>query len=118
MARATVDGHDVFAVRSTVHTAAKRAREQKLPTLIEAKTYRYRGHSMADPAKYRTEADVEGWKQRDPIRTLAEKLDALGFQASRSQIDQEIEAEIVDAVQFAESSPFPAPETASNYVYR
>lgn len=80
MARASVDGHDVFAVRSTIHTAVKRAREQKLPTLIEAKTYRYRGHSMADPAKYRTEADVEGWKSRDPIKTLGEKLDSLGFE--------------------------------------
>jgi len=117
MARDTVDGHDVFAVRAAIHTAAKRAREQKLPTLIEAKTYRYRGHSMADPAKYRTAQDVESWKSRDPIKTLAEKLDALGMKGARDLIDQEIEDEVQDAVKFAEESPFPNAQTALDYVY-
>jgi pyruvate dehydrogenase E1 component alpha subunit len=117
MARDTVDGHDVFAVRAAIHTAVKRAREQKLPTLIEAKTYRYRGHSMADPAKYRTAQDLDSWKARDPIKTLGEKLDALGMKALREQIDQEIEDEIQDAVRFAEESAFPSPETAMDYVY-
>jgi pyruvate dehydrogenase E1 component alpha subunit len=117
MARETVDGHDVFAVRAATYTAVKRAREQKLPTLIEAKTYRYRGHSMADPGKYRTAQDVEQWKSRDPIKVLGEKLEALGMKNIRDSIDQEIEAEILDAVQFAEQSPFPKPETALNYVY-
>lgn len=117
MARDTVDGHDIFAVRSSVHTAVKRAREKKLPTLIEAKTYRYVGHSMADPATYRTKEDVETWKARDPILTLGHKLDALGMQKTREAIDNEIEEEIMDAVQFAESSSFPDPQTASDYVY-
>lgn len=115
MARGTVDGHDVFAVRAAVHTAVRRAREQKLPTLLEAKTYRYRGHSMADPAKYRTEKDVDQWKSRDPIRVLAEKLEVLGLSAVKERIDREIEDEIQDAVKFAEDSPFPDPETALNY---
>jgi pyruvate dehydrogenase E1 component alpha subunit len=117
MARDTVDGHDVFAVRSCIHAAAKRAREQKLPTLIEAKTYRYRGHSMADPAKYRTSQDVDQWKSRDPIKVLGEKLEGFGLKGLREQIDQEIENEIIDAVRFAEESPFPAPETAMDYAY-
>jgi pyruvate dehydrogenase E1 component alpha subunit len=117
MARETVDGHDVFAVRSVIHSAAKRAREQQLPTLIEAKTYRYRGHSMSDPAKYRTSADVDVWKARDPIKVVGEKMDALGLSALREQIVQEIEDEIQSAVQFAESSNYPAPETAMDYVY-
>jgi pyruvate dehydrogenase E1 component alpha subunit len=117
MARDTVDGHDVFAVRASIHTAVRRAREQKLPTLIEAKTYRYRGHSMADPAKYRTPEQLEEWKSRDPIKVLAEKLDALGMMAARNRIDSEIEVEVADAVQFAESSPFPDPSTAMDYVY-
>jgi len=117
MARDTVDGHDVFAVRSCIHAAAKRAREQKLPTLIEAKTYRYRGHSMADPAKYRTAQDVDQWKSRDPIKVLGEKLEGLGLKSLREQIDREVEEEIIDAVQFAEESPFPAPETALDYAY-
>lgn len=117
MARETVDGHDVFAVRSAIHSAAKRAREQHLPTLIEAKTYRYRGHSMSDPAKYRTSADVDVWKARDPIKVIGQKMDGLGMTSIREQIDQEIEDEIQGAVQFAESSPYPAPETAMDYVY-
>jgi pyruvate dehydrogenase E1 component alpha subunit len=117
MARDTVDGHDVFAVRATIHTAVKRAREQKLPTLIEAKTYRYRGHSMADPAKYRTAADVEAWRSRDPIKVLGEKLDAFGLANLRETIDREIEDEIQDAVRFAEESPFPDASTAMDYAY-
>jgi pyruvate dehydrogenase E1 component alpha subunit len=117
MARDTVDGHDVFAMRAAIHTAARRAREHKLPTLIEAKTYRYRGHSMADPGTYRTKEQVEEWRTRDPIKLLGEKLEHLGMQGTRDRIDQEIEAEIMDAVQFAEESPFPDPATATDYVY-
>ena len=117
MARETVDGHDVFAVRSALHVAARRAREQKLPTLIEAKTYRYRGHSMADPAKYRTKEEVEEWTGRDPIKTLGEKLENLGLSSIRDRITQEIEDEITDAVRFAEESSFPDPSTALDYTY-
>ena len=117
MARDTVDGHDVFAVRSSIHNAVRRAREQKLPTLIEAKTYRYRGHSMADPAKYRTKEDLEQWTARDPIKTLGDKLDTLGLSQVREQINSEVEEEINDAVRFAEESPFPDPSTATDYVY-
>jgi len=117
MARATVDGHDVFAVRSTLHTAIRRAREQSLPTLIEAKTYRYRGHSMADPAKYRTEKDLEEWKSRDPIKVLGEKLETFGQKDLRERMKQEVDDEMAEAVKFAEESPFPDPSTASNYVY-
>lgn len=117
LARATVDGHDVFAVRAAIHTALRRAREQRQPTLIEAKTYRYRGHSMADPAKYRTQEEVDAWKSRDPISTLAAKLDSLGLQKLREDVERKIEDEVQDAVRFAEESPFPAPETASDYNY-
>ena len=117
MAKDSIDGHDVFAVRSSLHTAIRRARDNGLPTLIEAKTYRYRGHSMADPATYRTKEDVEIWRQRDPIKVTGEKLDALGMKVRRELIEKEIEAEIADAVQFAEASPMPDPSTASKYVY-
>ena len=72
---------------------------------------------MADPAKYRTKEDVEQWKQRDPILTLGEKLDSLGMQDVHKSIDDEIEREVEDAVKFAEESPFPAAETAGDYVY-
>lgn len=117
MARDVVDGHDIFAVRSCIHTAVRRAREQKLPTLIEARTYRYRGHSMADPGNYRTKAEIEEWRSRDPILTVGAKLEALGQAALRQQIDKEIDDEIADAVRFAEESPFPAAETATNFTY-
>ena len=117
MARETIDGHDIFSVRSGIHSAIRRAREHNMPTLIEAKTYRYRGHSMADPAKYRTAEDVEKWKQRDPINSLGAKLDELGWGDKRSTIDKAIEEEISDAVQFAEASPFPDTADAFDYVY-
>ncbi|MCB0319918.1 MAG: pyruvate dehydrogenase (acetyl-transferring) E1 component subunit alpha [Bdellovibrionales bacterium] len=117
MARDIADGHDVFDVRAKVHTAVRRAREQKMPTLLEVKTYRYRGHSMADPQKYRTKQDVEQHKDRDPIKKLGEKLDSLGLSELRADIDKRVEEEIADAVQFAEDSPFPDPSVASEHVY-
>lgn len=117
MARDKVDGHDIFAVRETIARAVERARKQQLPSLIEARTYRYRGHSMADPGKYRTKEEVERWRARDPIAALALALDTSGSKEVRGQIEREVEAEIVDAVQFAEQSPQPDPQTALDFVY-
>jgi pyruvate dehydrogenase E1 component alpha subunit len=117
MARDTVDGHNVFSVRAAIHSAVRRARERRLPTLIEAKTYRYRGHSMADPGTYRSKEDVESWRQRDPITTLGEKLNTLGMNGVREKIEQDVEEEIQDAVRFAEEAPFPDPSTALHHVY-
>jgi pyruvate dehydrogenase E1 component alpha subunit len=117
MARESVDGHDVFAVRSAVHTAVRRAREKKLPTLIEAKTYRYRGHSMADPGTYRTKEEVAEWKERDPISSLGAKLDSFGMEKLRKEIDRQIELEITDAVKYAEESSYPNTDTVARYVY-
>ena len=117
MARTTIDGHDVFAVREGIFHAVRRAREQSLPTLIEARTYRYRGHSMADPAKYRTKEELDEWRSRDPITTVGQKLEALGASELRARIDREIEAEIDDAVKFAVDSAYPAPESVYDYIY-
>ena len=117
MARDTVDGHDVFAVRSALHSAITRARENQLPTLIEARTYRYRGHSMSDPATYRTKDDVQKWKDRDPITTLGAKLDGLGLSAQRIEIENGIEAEIAQGLSEAEAAAFPHPDTVMNYIY-
>lgn len=69
-----VDGQDVSAVREVVSAAIERARENGEPTLIEAKTYRYRGHSRTDPASYRPEGELEQWKRRDPITLLGAQL--------------------------------------------
>ncbi len=117
MARESVDGHDIFAVRAAVHKAAKRAREQNQPTLIEAKTYRYRGHSMADPGNYRTKDDIEAWRSRDPILVLADKLNELGLSETRERVIKQIEAEIAEGLEFAESSPFPDTADAAKYTY-
>jgi pyruvate dehydrogenase E1 component alpha subunit len=117
MARDTVDGHDIFSVREGIFAAAKRAREQSLPTLIEAKTYRYRGHSMADPAKYRTKEELENWRGRDPIEKLRKSLEQMGASEIPAKIDSEIEKEVTDAVAFAESAPYPSAETLYDNVY-
>lgn len=116
MARDTVDGHDVFAVRASIHAAVRRAREQKLPTLIEAKTYRYRGHSMADPGTYRTKEEVDSWKARDPISTLGQKLEGLGLKNLKDGVDKEIEDEIQEALKFAEEASYPDASTVLDYV--
>ncbi|MCC6953794.1 MAG: pyruvate dehydrogenase (acetyl-transferring) E1 component subunit alpha [Deltaproteobacteria bacterium] len=119
MARATVDGWDVTTVYATAKEAIDRARKESLPMLLEYKTYRYRGHSMADPGKYRTKEELEDWKKRDPIelakRRLINEYPALGTQFD--SIDAEVEAEIQDAVQFAENSPEPDPSTLTDYTY-
>ncbi len=117
IARDVVDGHDVFAVRASIHAAVKRAREKKEPSLIEARTYRYRGHSMADPATYRTKEELDEWKSRDPIKIVGEKLDSLNLSDLREKIELEIEDEIQSALDYAESSPFPDQSTANDYVY-
>lgn len=117
LARDSVDGHDVFAVRAAVHSAVRRAREQRQPTLIEANTYRYRGHSMADPAKYRSKEDVEAWKARDPIKVLSLKLEDLGLSEQRDRLNEMVESEITKALEFAENAPFPEPQSAQDFVY-
>ena len=119
MARETINGDDVLEVRESVRRAVKRAREKSLPTLIEAKTYRFRGHSISDPAKYRTTEELESWKKRDPITTLAGRMVGLGMvnEAMRKEIDAEVRREVEDAVEFAKNSPFPDPKTLHDDVY-
>ncbi len=117
MARDVVDGNDIFAVRAAIHSAARRAREHNLPALLEIKTYRYRGHSMSDPGKYRTKEELQAWMDKDPVLSVGKKLEALGLQSTRERIDQEIEEEIKDGLEFAENSPFPDPATACDWTY-
>jgi pyruvate dehydrogenase E1 component alpha subunit len=114
-----VNGDDVIEVRERVRRAVERARKESLPIFIEAKTYRFRGHSVADPARYRTKEEVQKWMERDPIAVLAQRIKTLGI-ANDEQlraIDEEVKAEVQDAVEFAEQSPPPAPETLYEYVY-
>ena len=79
MQQEIANGDDVLEIRDTVRRAVQRARTESLPILVEAKTYRFRGHSMSDPAKYRTKQEVDEWKKRDPIFLLEQRIFDLGM---------------------------------------
>lgn len=109
---------DVLAVRERVAVAVKRARELSLPTLIEARTYRYRGHSMSDPGKYRTPEEIEARKQNDPILNAEKQLLAMGVSDEQiAKINAEVEAEVEDCVKFADESAEPDESLIEAYNY-
>jgi pyruvate dehydrogenase E1 component alpha subunit len=114
-----VDGNDVLAVYETTQKAVERARKGEGPTLIECKTYRLKGHSRVDPAKYRPKEEVEEWLAKDPIKRFKEKLLQTNTltESEIQQIEKEVSAEIEEAVKFAMESPYPAPEEALEDVY-
>jgi pyruvate dehydrogenase E1 component alpha subunit len=114
-----VDAMDVELVHEAVGRAAARARKGDGPTFLEFKTYRYRGHSMSDPQKYRTKEEVAEWKQRDPVELIKDRIlsNKLMTEADLDAIDAKIK-EVVDAsVKFAEESPFPQAHEAYEDVY-
>jgi pyruvate dehydrogenase E1 component alpha subunit len=113
------DGMDVLDTLAVTGEALRIAREERRPILVEALTYRFRGHSMADPEEYRTKEQVAEWRQRDPIATFGDRLVAEGVidAAARERMDAEAIAQVDAAVAFAEASPFPAPETLYDDVY-
>ena len=117
-----VDGMDVLAVRDVVGRAVERARRDKAPALIEARTYRFRGHSMRDPAGavYRTKDEVEREKQRDPIAIFAERClrDNVLADADVKAIEKDVADVVDEAVAFAEASPEPPPEWLLTDVYK
>jgi pyruvate dehydrogenase E1 component alpha subunit len=114
-----VDGNDVLAVYEATVKAVERARKGEGPTLIECKTYRHKGHSRVDPAKYRPKEEVEEWLAKDPIKRFKEKLLQEGAitEAEIQQIENEVAAEIEEAVKFAMESSYPEPEEALDDVY-
>jgi len=96
----------------------KRAREASLPTLIEVRTYRFRGHSMSDPAKYRTQAELDEHKKRDPLHLARTMLGAFGLnEAQLKLLEDGVEHEVADAVRFAEESPEPDPSILAATTY-
>ena len=113
------DGMDVLDTLAVTGEALRIAREERRPILVEALTYRFRGHSMADPEEYRTKEQVAEWRQRDPIATFGDRLVAEGVidDAAREQMDADAIAQVDAAVAFADASPFPAPETLYDDVY-
>jgi pyruvate dehydrogenase E1 component alpha subunit len=113
-----VDGMDVDAVRAAGQRAAEHARN-KGPYILEMKTYRYRGHSMSDPAKYRSKEEVDDVrKNRDPIDHLKAKLEAAGIPEERlKEIDNEVKQIVLDAAEYARTSPEPDPSELYTDVY-
>jgi pyruvate dehydrogenase E1 component alpha subunit len=113
------DGMDVLDTYAVVAEAVRRVREEHRPVLVEAVTYRFRGHSMADPEQYRTKEEVAQWRERDPIPAFAERLvrDGAIERAEYERIDAEALARVDGAVDFAEASPFPAAESLYDDVY-
>ena len=113
------DGMDVLDTYQVTQEALRIAREERRPVIVEAITYRFRGHSMADPEEYRTKEQVQEWRERDPIESFAERLQEAGIvdAAERERIDEQAVRRIDDAVAFADASPFPAPESLYDDVY-
>jgi pyruvate dehydrogenase E1 component alpha subunit len=114
-----VDAMDVEMVHEAVKRAADRARAGEGPTFLEFKTYRFRGHSMSDPQKYRTKEEVEQWKSRDPLEMVRDRIltNGIATEAELEEIDAKVKVVVEESVKFAEESPYPEPEAAFEDVY-
>ena len=117
--RRDVDGMDLLTVRGALAEGIDRARREKRPTLLEVETYRYRGHSMSDPGKYRTKEEVEEMMRHDPIVRFTKVLTEQHRvpQSELDAIDKDVQAQVADAVTFAETSPWPTVEELYQDVY-
>jgi pyruvate dehydrogenase E1 component alpha subunit len=114
-----VDGMDVLAVRSVAKEAVARARAGEGPTLIECLTYRFRGHSLADPDELRSKEEKDLWFARDPLKKFAAYLleQNLAKETDLKEIEKKVQAIVDDAVQFAMESPEPSPDELYKYVF-
>jgi TPP-dependent pyruvate/acetoin dehydrogenase alpha subunit len=114
-----VDGMDVVAIRDCVADHLRMAREDRRPTLVEAFTYRYRGHSAADPEVYRDKEEVQEWQQRDPIDIFNRRIVEAGIveEGHLDQLREELEEEIKEIVEFADNSPEPPLDSLYDNLY-
>jgi pyruvate dehydrogenase E1 component alpha subunit len=114
-----VDGMDVIAVLKAVKHAAEKVRETGRPYFIEATTYRFRGHSMSDPGKYRSAAEHELWKTRDPLPSYVRRLiqEGIATREALDGIEAHCKAVVEEAVRFAEESPWPEDAEVYNDIY-
>ena len=114
-----VDGQDIDAVHAAVAEAVERGRAGEGPSLLEMKTYRFRGHSRTDPAKYRPEGELERWQERDPIVLLGQSLAAGGALSLDDQetLRREIQEQVDAQAERAKAAPFPTIEEIRSYVY-
>lgn len=114
-----IDGMTPETVHEGVSRAVKRAREKGGPTLLELKTYRYKGHSISDPAKYRTKEEVEQYKERDPIAIVLKTIkdNKIASEQEIAAIDERVNKIVEQSVQFAEESPWPNDDEVLKDVY-
>ena len=119
MPSSAVDAMSVEDVHNAVAEAAVRARSGEGPSLLEFRTYRYKGHSMSDPAKYRTKEEVESYKQRDPVEQVKSTIlrKKMASEEELAKIDAKVKSVVADCVKFAEESKYPDPSEAFNDVY-
>jgi pyruvate dehydrogenase E1 component alpha subunit len=121
MANEVVDGQDVVIMHAAMERAVERARIDKVPTLLEVRTYRFMGHSMSDPihGHYRTKEEVEDQRKRDPIAVWSQRLiiEEMIDEAGVKAIDKEVIREVEEAYQFADQAPEPEPEELWRDVY-
>jgi TPP-dependent pyruvate/acetoin dehydrogenase alpha subunit len=115
----TVDGNDTIAVYAATRGAVERARSGGGPTLIEAKTYRYKGHSKSDKQRYRTKEEVQEWQEKDPIGRLSRQMMEAGLltDAELTALEQRVADEIQAAIEYAQASPDPDPGSILEGVY-
>jgi len=113
------DGMDIMKVREGVEPALEHVRSGKGPYFLEIMTYRFEGHSMGDPERYREKGEVEKWEKIDPIGIYHKYLsgEKIATKADLDKVEKAVEEEIVEAVEFAENSPAPAFDTLFDYVY-
>jgi pyruvate dehydrogenase E1 component alpha subunit len=107
------------AVHESVSRAVKRAREKGGPTLLEMKTYRYKGHSISDPQKYRSKEEVDEYKGQDPLQTVRKTIlsGGLATEDDLKKIDERVEGIVAESVRFAEESPWPDNDEVLKDVY-
>jgi pyruvate dehydrogenase E1 component alpha subunit len=114
-----VDGMDPVAVHNAMDEAVQRARRGEGPTFLEMRTYRYKGHSMSDPQKYRTKEELETYKAKDPIEAIRHTIEREGYASEQwfEDVAARVKAEVEEAVKFAEESPWPEASELYTDVY-
>jgi len=114
-----VDGNDVVTVRSAVREAVERARSERMPTLMNVKSFRLRGHSVVDPDRYRSDEYLREIRAQDPLAQMAERLKQSGVidDESLEQLEEQVDREVLAAVEFADESPEPNPDKLFEFSY-
>jgi pyruvate dehydrogenase E1 component alpha subunit len=119
MPSATVDGMSPEAVHDAIKEAAERGRRGDGPTLLDIQTYRYKGHSMSDPQKYRTKEELGEFQEKDPIEYVRNVLTTQGWNTPEElkAVEKEVKAQVEDSIEFAENSPYPEASELYEDVY-